>query len=67
MTGNGGTNMTSWEPVDIKTDDDSKITNYEQENLSGSLSISPESLHQNFVDSANHLNEVENRHKQTLV
>lgn len=67
MTGNGDTNMTSWKPVEIKTDDDSEITNYEQDNLADSLSISPESLHQNFVESASHLNEVENRHKQTLV
>lgn len=67
MTGNGGTNMTSWEPVEIKTDDDSEIANYGQENMTNSLSISPENLHQNFVDSANHLTEVEYRHKQTLV
>ena len=59
--------MASWESIEINLDSE-LIEDVENEFIDTTgLTISPESLHEEFHTSANHLNEVEMRHKQVLV
>ena len=59
--------MASWENIDINLDS-SLIEDIEDEFIDTTgLTITPESLHNEFHSTAQHLKEVELRHKQVLV
>ena len=59
--------MASWEHMSINTDSSELIIeDYSKVETSG-LTVNPESLHSEFHATANHLSEVEQRHRQVLV
>tara|TARA_B110000459_G_scaffold195723_1_gene236733 strand:+ start:9650 stop:10129 length:480 start_codon:yes stop_codon:yes gene_type:complete len=59
--------MASWENIDINLDS-SLVGDLEEELIDTSgLTISPQSLHGEFHSTAQHLTEVETRHRQVLV
>ena len=58
--------MASWEHMDINTELDDAIVEDSYVDFSG-LSVNPENLHTEFHATANHLQDVEQRHRQVLV